>query len=120
VGAVLVFIAPRIRGLIQSILQRLPLPDGLREKLTAFVINFLNGASALQNPARLVQFLLLSTCLWSLDTIVGLVTAKAFGLSLTPAQGFILLAALGISSAIPSTPGYVGVYQLVAVTGRVP
>jgi uncharacterized membrane protein YbhN (UPF0104 family) len=31
-------------------------------------------------------------------------------------QAIILLAALGLSSAIPSTPGYVGVYQFVAVT----
>ncbi len=31
-------------------------------------------------------------------------------------QAFVLLAALGLSSAIPSTPGYVGVYQFVAVT----
>jgi uncharacterized membrane protein YbhN (UPF0104 family) len=32
------------------------------------------------------------------------------------AQSFLLIAALGISSALPSTPGYVGVYQFVAVT----
>ncbi len=35
-------------------------------------------------------------------------------------QALILLAALGLSSAIPSTPGYVGVYQFVAVTILVP
>jgi len=46
--------------------------------------------------------------------------ARAFELSLNPAQAFILLAALGISSAIPSTPGYVGVYQFVAVAVLTP
>jgi hypothetical protein len=35
-------------------------------------------------------------------------------------QSLILLSALGLSSAIPSTPGYVGVYQFVAVTVLVP
>ena len=35
-------------------------------------------------------------------------------------QAFVLLAALGLSSAIPSTPGYVGVYQFVAVSTLAP
>jgi uncharacterized membrane protein YbhN (UPF0104 family) len=30
-------------------------------------------------------------------------------------QAFVLLAGLGLSSAIPSTPGYVGIYQFVAI-----
>ncbi len=33
---------------------------------------------------------------------------------------FVLLAAWGLSSAVPSTPGYVGVYQFVAVTVLTP
>jgi uncharacterized membrane protein YbhN (UPF0104 family) len=31
-------------------------------------------------------------------------------------QAIVLLASLGLSSALPSTPGYVGIYQFVAVT----
>jgi hypothetical protein len=38
----------------------------------------------------------------------------------SPVQVFILLAALGIASALPSTPGFVGIYQFVAVTVLVP
>ena len=40
--------------------------------------------------------------------------------SLTIPHALVLLAALGLSSAIPSTPGYVGVYQFVAVSVLVP
>ena len=29
---------------------------------------------------------------------------------------FLLIASLGLGSALPSTPGYVGIYQFVAVT----
>ena len=32
------------------------------------------------------------------------------------AQGMVLLLAIGLSSAIPSTPGYLGIYQYVGVT----
>ncbi len=35
-------------------------------------------------------------------------------------QAFILLAALGLASALPSTPGAVGIFQLVAVTILIP
>ena len=33
---------------------------------------------------------------------------------------FLLLAGLGLGSALPSTPGYVGIYQFVAVTVLTP
>ncbi len=120
VGTVGVFIAPRMGGWIEKIIHRLPLPAGLREKLAGIVLRFLTGAGALQHGGRLAQFLLFSAAIWSLDTVTGTITARAFGLALNPAQVFILLAALGIASAVPSTPGYIGVYQFVAVTVLVP
>jgi uncharacterized membrane protein YbhN (UPF0104 family) len=44
------------------------------------------------------------------------ILASSLNETLSLAQSFLLIAALGISSALPSTPGYVGVYQFVAVT----
>jgi uncharacterized membrane protein YbhN (UPF0104 family) len=55
-----------------------------------------------------------------MDTITGLTVARAFNLHLTAPQVFLLLASLGISSALPSTPGYIGVYQFVSKTVLVP
>lgn len=120
VGAVVVFIAPRMSRFLESVLLRAPLPHGLREKLINATNSFLDGARALQHPTRLAQFLFFSAVLWSIDTLVGYTVAKALGLTLNPAQVFVLLAALGIASAVPSTPGYVGVYQFVAVKVLVP
>lgn len=120
IGAVGVFAAPRLSRPIQWIIARLPLSASLREKLAGVAGSFLTGAGALQHWGRLAQFLLYSAVIWSLDTLCGLIVAQAFGLSLNPAQVFILLSALGIASALPSTPGYVGVYQFVAVTVLVP
>lgn len=120
VGAVLVFLAPRMSRLVHAVVQRLPFSATLRDKLGSMAESFLTGAGALQHPGRLAQFAGYSVVLWSLDTLVAMTMAGAFGLSLTPAQAFVLLAALGISSAIPSTPGYVGVFQFVAVAVLVP
>ena len=36
------------------------------------------------------------------------------------ATAFLLLAGMGLGSALPSTPGYVGIYQFVAVTVLTP
>lgn len=119
-GVVIVFVAPRLSGLVQNIIARLPLPAHIREKIGGMAGSFLTGAGALQHWGRLGQFLAYSAVIWSLDTLTGLTVAGAFGLHLTVAQVFILLASLGIASALPSTPGYVGVYQFVAVTVLVP
>jgi glycosyltransferase 2 family protein len=120
IGIVLVFIAPRMGKLIHAIIQRLPIAVGLREKLDGMADSFLFGAGALQDPGRLAQFAALSAVMWSLDTVVGTLLARAFNLPLTPAQVFVLIAALGIGSAIPSTPGALGIYQLIATAILVP
>ncbi len=120
VGGLALFVAPRMSGLVQTLIGRLPLPDGPREKLGGIAGSFLTGAASLQHWGRLAQFLLYSAVIWSLDTLTGLTVARAFGLEMNPAQVFILLAAIGLASALPSTPGYVGVYQFVAVTVLVP
>jgi glycosyltransferase 2 family protein len=70
--------------------------------------------------ARLVQFLLLTAIIWSLDVAVALGTARALGLSMSLPAAFLLLTGLGLGSALPSTPGYVGVYQFVAVSLLLP
>ncbi len=120
IGAAAVFVAPHLSGLIQAIIARLPVSAKLRGKLGGIAGSFLTGAGALQHWGRLGLFLLFSAAIWSLDTLTGLTIAGAFGLHLTPQQVFVLLAALGLFSALPSTPGYVGVYQFVATLVLVP
>ncbi len=107
-GAAIIFIAPRIGGLVRGIIRRLPLKPGLRDKLEELAASFLVGAGALQHAGRLGLFLLYSAGLWSLDVVTASLVARAFDLVLTPAQVFVLLAALGIASAarasIPAPP----------------
>ena len=57
---------------------------------------------------------------WCLDALVAIAIAQAIGLSLPVPVAFLLLAGLGLGSALPSTPGYVGVYQFVAVSVLTP
>ena len=76
----------------------------------------LQGIRSLHDGSRLSRFLLLTAVIWCLDVVSALGTAHALGISFSPQLAFLLLAGLGLGSALPSTPGYVGIYQFVAVS----
>jgi glycosyltransferase 2 family protein len=116
--AALVFLilAPRFSHLILRIMHWLPLPEKIKHPLANFVDEFLLGAQAFQNPARAAGFLGYSAIIWFLDATGTIFMSQALHLNFNYAQGLVLLLAIGLSSAIPSTPGYLGIYQYVGVT----
>jgi uncharacterized membrane protein YbhN (UPF0104 family) len=44
----------------------------------------------------------------------------AMGVHITPTAAFVLLATLGLAMALPSTPGFVGLFQFAAVAALTP
>ena len=58
--------------------------------------------------------------IWLADGLGSMLGAYMLRLHLALPQALLLLAGMGLSSAIPSTPGYVGVYQFAAVTVLTP
>ena len=96
-------------------LARLPLPAHLRQRLTALAADFLLGLVALRSRPRTSVFAFLTVVIWLVDAVFGILMAQALYLSLSLPQALLLLVALGLSSALPSTPGSVGIYQFVAV-----
>jgi len=119
-GLAFVFLAPRFEPFLRALLRRLPLPEPVSIRFDALLSQFLLGMRALHSPVRAVSFLGLSVPIWIGDGLVTVSMAAALRLSLSVPQGLLLLAALGLASAAPSTPGYVGVFQFVAVTVLVP
>lgn len=109
-------IAPRLESLFRRILNALPIPSVLRLRLISMMEKFLLGMKAFQHAGRALSFAGLSVVIWLSDAVIVILVAQALGLTLTLPQSLLLLAALGLSSAAPSTPGYVGIYQFVAVT----
>lgn len=120
VGVICLFVAPLFEQRIRRILGRLPVSPSLRQKIDVLTTRFLLGMRALQNRQNGAAFLALTALLWSVDVVVTLQIALAFDLHLTVTQTLLLLAALGLSSAAPSTPGYVGIYQFVTVAVLTP
>jgi glycosyltransferase 2 family protein len=120
VVSVVIIIAPYQEALLLRLFGRLPLPLGLTQKISEQLSRFLVGIRCFQNWRRLSLFILLTFIIWIVDAIGNMVGVRIISQTLNLSQALILLSALGLSSAIPSTPGYVGVYQFVAVTVLVP
>lgn len=114
--AVLPFLGQTARATIE----RAPLPDALRPKLIAAVEGILRGLRAFHDLRRFSGFLGLTILIWCLDAVATVVGGAALGFRIPLAVAFLLIAALGLGSALPSTPGYVGIYQFIAVTVLTP
>ncbi len=80
----------------------------------------LRGIRAFHDLRRLAGFCGLTVLIWSLDAWGTVIAGAALGLAIALPVAFLLIAGLGLASALPSTPGYVGIYQFVAVTVLTP
>ncbi len=110
------FVATRLEGLLNRAIGWLPFSDRLRDKLCGVLTQFLLGMRAFQHRRRAAAFTVLAVVIWLIDAFVAILVARALNLRLAFPEALVLLAALGLASAAPSTPGYIGVYQFVAVT----
>jgi hypothetical protein len=73
------------------------------------------GVRSLHDVRRLGAFIALTAAIWLLDALSTAAMAHALSLNVTLRAAMLLIVALSLSSALPSAPGYVGVYQFVAV-----
>jgi uncharacterized membrane protein YbhN (UPF0104 family) len=78
------------------------------------------GMRAFHHVGRFLAFAVLTVVIWVSDAIGAMLAAHALSLAMSFPMAMLLLTGLGLSSALPSTPGYVGIYQFVAVTVLVP
>jgi len=120
IGLAIVIVVPFQEKLVSRLIAWVPFPSRISQIVSAQVARFLVGMRSLHNVRRLVTFILLTAVIWLLDGIGNVLGVHIISQTLSLGQALILLAALGLSSAIPSTPGYVGVYQFVAVSVLVP
>ncbi len=114
-AALLITFLPGLQRLGLNMIRKLPLPEAIRQKAAGAVDQVLTGVRAIHHVRRLLLFLSLTVMIWATDAAVTVIGSYALGLPMSFATALLLIASLGLSSAIPSTPGYVGIYQFVAV-----
>jgi len=119
-GLVGIIMAPRLEKQITWVVEKTPVPARFKTAVNSLLSRFLLGMRSLQNPQRLFGFLAFSAVIWTIDAFCCTLVANAFNFTIPFPIAFIILSALGLSSAIPSTPGYLGVYQIVTVAVMTP
>lgn len=120
VGLVVLFLAPVFEGWLAAGIRLLPVPHHWKDRLVGMLGQFLQGMQALQRDRRWLWFILMTVVIWLADGLNAVGVAWMLRQQLSLAQALLLIASLGLASAIPSTPGFIGVYQFVAVTVLVP
>jgi uncharacterized protein (TIRG00374 family) len=119
-GAIAIAVLPLLGSVGRTAIERAPLPRALRPRLITAMEHGLRGVRAFHNVRRLSGFLGLTVLIWSLDAVATVIGGAALGFRIPISVAFLLIAGLGLGSALPSTPGYVGIYQFVAVTVLTP
>ncbi len=112
---VVAFVAPFMQGFCVRCIRWLPFGDPFNGSLEKFLAGMLDGVRVFHHPWFLGKFLLLTLVIWCMDATLFVVLVSAFGASLSLPQSIIFVAIIGFASSVPSTPGYVGVYQAIAV-----
>lgn len=115
-GVAGIALVPLFESFWLRFLARLPVPEALREKVENILRSALQGIRSFHDKGRLARFLAFTIVIWCIDALTAIVVARSVDLSLGLPIAFLLIAGLGLGSALPSTPGYVGIYQFVAVS----
>ena len=119
-GVTGIAILPKLERVWHYLLDRAPLPERFREKVKHILEQILYGLRSFHDWRRLLAFVSMTVVIWFVDAIGVIIAARSLGIDLNVAMAYLLLTGLGLGSALPSTPGYVGIYQIVAVTVLMP
>jgi len=115
-GLLTIVIVPHTGDLVERLLRRIPMPPGLRTRLMELAAQILLGLRTFHSLTRLAGFGFFTVLIWSVDCVTAVLGAHALGIDLPFRVALLLLAGMGLGSALPSTPGYVGIYQFVTVS----
>jgi hypothetical protein len=83
----------------------------------AFLIVFNGMVRHMLQPGTLVAVLIATGTVWLVDYLTIATALWSVGLDLPISAPLLLWVALAAGTSLPSTPGYIGVYQIAAVWG---
>jgi uncharacterized protein (TIRG00374 family) len=76
----------------------------------------INGVSVLRSGGVLAQSIVLSAVAWAVTGLAFSSAASAVGLSLSIPEALLFAAAVNLATAIPAGPGYLGTFELAAIS----
>lgn len=86
-------------------------PVRAAERLVQWAEGIVAGLAVLKSPTRFAGVVLWSLVLWLVNAAAFAVCFRAFGLTLPLEAALLLQGIIGFGVAVPSTPGFVGVFE---------
>lgn len=120
VAALLIISIPAFEKPALRLLDKLPVPTSAVRRVENAIEHIAAGIRSFHDPSSFSLFLLLTAAIWGLDSYSITILARALGMQMSLAVALLLIVGLGVGSALPSTPGYIGIFQFVAVTVLMP
>ncbi len=87
-----------------------------RSRIRAQASAFVRGIAAAVNPRDAAPVAVLSLGAWVLWAWGAWLVASALGITLSPLEVGLVTAVINLGTAIPSSPGFIGTYQYLAVS----
>jgi glycosyltransferase 2 family protein len=87
------------------------------ERGRAVLLSFASGLSVLRHPGRFAAVFAWALAHWLLNALAYWVAFKAVGISAPFSAALLLQGLLGIAVAVPSAPGFFGVFEYVGQQG---
>lgn len=99
---------------VERIFKQIPfLPAAVTQKICNILIAGAQGLASLKDFRLVIGMLLLSLVKWGINGGLVLLSLWSFGLPHTVPIAMVLLGAIAFGVAVPSSPGYIGVMQLI-------
>jgi uncharacterized protein (TIRG00374 family) len=87
------------------------LPARVADRLTHWAEGIVGGLAVLKSPARFAGVVAWSIVVWVVNAAAFAVCFRAFGLDVPLEAALLLQGIIGFGVAVPSTPGFVGVFE---------
>ena len=115
-GGVATIVLPYTAATWESVARRLPLPRLIGKSLERILEQVFLGLRAFHDAGRFWKFGLFTAAVWLSDACATVLGGRALGLHVSFPVALLLLTGLGFASALPSTPGSLGIYQFIYVS----
>jgi uncharacterized protein (TIRG00374 family) len=116
VGLLVLFAMLLARPLVARVLDALSARVHWLAKPSGWALRFLDGLAVLRSPGLLARIVGITALAWAASITEYWLAMASMGIRLPPAGAAFSISAIGLSSAIPAAPGYVGTQELVGVT----
>jgi len=94
-------------------------PKNVVHKITDLLLSFSDGIASINTPRQAGNVFLWSLLTWGSIVVGPWLMSLAFGLTLPIYMGFFVTAILALGVMLPSSPGFIGIFQLATAAAMV-